>query len=161
MRVSPICLTLPLAGVAFGAMPTRMLLLVLHYDGTNFSGWQRQPDRRTVQGELETALSRLCAGPVAALGSGRTDAGVHARGQAVGVRVPEKWAAPAMRRAAPLVFASTSEPAMPSTSFVGIDATAIGNVPRFSRKPSAPPLTPMSIRRSAFSAWARAFLRVF
>jgi tRNA pseudouridine38-40 synthase len=76
-----------------------MLLLVLHYDGTNFSGWQRQPDRRTVQGELETALSRLCAGPVAALGSGRTDAGVHARGQAVGVRVPEKWAAPAMRRA--------------------------------------------------------------
>src|SRR3982751_6507587 len=78
-------------------MPTRMLLLVLHYDGTNFSGWQRQPDRRTVQGELETALSRLCAGPVAALGSGRTDAGVHARGQAVGVRVPEKWAAPATR----------------------------------------------------------------
>jgi len=76
-----------------------MLLLVLHYDGTNFSGWQRQPDRRTVQGELENALSRLCAGPVAALGSGRTDAGVHARGQAVGVRVPEKWAAPAMRRA--------------------------------------------------------------
>ena len=60
-----ICLTLPPRGVAFGAMPTRMLLLVLHYDGTNFSGWQRQPDRRTVQGELETALSRLCAGPVA------------------------------------------------------------------------------------------------
>src|SRR6476646_272135 len=90
-RATPFCLTLPPHGVAFGAMPTRMLLLVLHYDGTNFSGWQRQPDRRTVQGELETALSRLCAGPVAALGSGRTDAGVHARGQAVGVRVPERW----------------------------------------------------------------------
>jgi tRNA pseudouridine38-40 synthase len=76
-----------------------MLQLVLHYDGTNFSGWQRQPERRTVQGALEAALERLCAQPVAALGSGRTDAGVHARGQAVGVRVPEKWEPASMRRA--------------------------------------------------------------
>lgn len=80
-------------------MPTRTLQLVLHYDGTNFSGWQRQPDRRTVQGELEAALARLCAGPVAALGAGRTDAGVHARGQAVGVRVPGKWDPTSLRRA--------------------------------------------------------------
>jgi tRNA pseudouridine38-40 synthase len=93
-----ICLRLS-RRIAFGAMPTRMLLLVLHYDGTNFSGWQRQPDRRTVQGELEAALSRLCAQPVAALGAGRTDAGVHARGPAVGVRVPAKWAPVTMRRA--------------------------------------------------------------
>ena len=80
-------------------MPTRTLLLVLHYDGTSFSGWQRQPDRRTVQGVLEDALARLCAGPVTALGSGRTDAGVHARGQAVGVRVPERWTPVTLRRA--------------------------------------------------------------
>ncbi|MES2177762.1 MAG: tRNA pseudouridine(38-40) synthase TruA [Gemmatimonadota bacterium] len=80
-------------------MPTRTLQLVLHYDGTGFSGWQRQPDRRTVQGALEDALARLCAGPVAALGSGRTDAGVHARGQSVGVRVPERWTPSALRRA--------------------------------------------------------------
>ncbi len=80
-------------------MPTRTLQLVLHYDGTDFSGWQRQPDRRTVQGVLEDALTRLCAQPMAALGSGRTDAGVHARGQAVGVRVPGKWTAFALRRA--------------------------------------------------------------
>jgi tRNA pseudouridine38-40 synthase len=80
-------------------MPTRTLQLVLHYDGTDFSGWQRQPDRRTVQGVLEDTLARLCAGPVAALGSGRTDAGVHARGQAVGVRVPERWTATSLRRA--------------------------------------------------------------
>ena len=80
-------------------MPTRTLQLVLHYDGTGFSGWQRQPDRRTVQGVLEDALARLCAGPVAALGSGRTDAGVHARGQAVGVRVPERWTPASLRRA--------------------------------------------------------------
>jgi tRNA pseudouridine38-40 synthase len=76
-----------------------MLQLVLHYDGTNFSGWQRQPDRRTVQGVLEAALGRLCAAPVAALGSGRTDAGVHARGQSVGVRVPDKWEPVSLRRA--------------------------------------------------------------
>lgn len=80
-------------------MPTRTLLLVLHYDGAEFSGWQRQPDRRTVQGELERVLLRLCGQPVAALGSGRTDAGVHARGQAVGVRVPDRWGPEALRRA--------------------------------------------------------------
>ena len=72
--------------------------LVLHYDGTGFSGWQRQPDRRTVQGVLEEALSRICAQPTSALGSGRTDAGVHARGQAVGVRVSERWTPAALRR---------------------------------------------------------------
>jgi len=76
-----------------------MLQLVLHYDGTGFSGWQRQPDRRTVQGVLEEALARLCAVPTVALGSGRTDAGVHARGQAVGIRVPERWTPASMRRA--------------------------------------------------------------
>lgn len=73
--------------------------LVLHYDGTGFSGWQRQPDRRTVQGVLEAALSRICAQPMSALGSGRTDAGVHARGQAVGVRVGDRWTPFTLRRA--------------------------------------------------------------
>lgn len=72
-------------------MAERTVQLVLHYDGAGFSGWQRQPEQRTVQGVLEEVLERLCATPVAALGSGRTDAGVHARGQAVGLRVPERW----------------------------------------------------------------------
>lgn len=85
--------------VAFPAMPTRMLQLVLHYDGTGFSGWQRQPERRTVQGVLEEALERLCGTPTAALGAGRTDAGVHARGQAVGVRMGERWSPASLRRA--------------------------------------------------------------
>jgi tRNA pseudouridine38-40 synthase len=76
-----------------------MMQLVMHYDGTGFSGWQRQPDRRTVQGVLEAALSRICAQPTAALGSGRTDAGVHARGQAVGVQVSDRWTPIALRRA--------------------------------------------------------------
>ena len=59
----------------------RTILLTIEYDGTGFSGWQRQPGKRTVQGELERVLSVLCAGPVQIDGSGRTDAGVHALGQ--------------------------------------------------------------------------------
>jgi len=80
-------------------MAERTVQLVLHYDGSGFSGWQRQPEQRTVQGVVEQALERLCGSETAALGSGRTDAGVHARGQAVGVRVPEKWTPDALRRA--------------------------------------------------------------
>ena len=92
-------MTLPPWELVFLVMPTRTLQLVLHYDGAGFSGWQRQPDRRTVQGVLEDALSRLCDAPMAAMGSGRTDAGVHARGQAVGVRVPDRWTETTLRRA--------------------------------------------------------------
>lgn len=80
-------------------MRERTVQLVLHYDGAGFAGWQRQPNERTVQAVLEEALGRLCAAPVAALGAGRTDAGVHARGQAVGVRVPPKWEPRELRRA--------------------------------------------------------------
>jgi tRNA pseudouridine38-40 synthase len=80
-------------------MTARTVQLVLHYDGSAFAGWQRQPNVRTVQGELEQVLARLTGGHVAALGAGRTDAGVHARGQAVGVRVPERWSAATLRRA--------------------------------------------------------------
>lgn len=79
-------------------MLSRSVQLVLHYDGARFSGWQRQPGERTVQGELEAAVSKLCGAPVPVVGAGRTDAGVHARGQAAGVRVPEKWNAVSLRR---------------------------------------------------------------
>lgn len=61
----------------------RTLKLVLTYDGTDFSGWQRQRDRRTVQRELEEALEKLTRETIVVHASGRTDAGVHALGQVV------------------------------------------------------------------------------
>src|SRR5437870_11875748 len=79
-------------------MASRSVQLVLHYDGAGFSGWQRQPGERTVQGVLETAVTRLCGAPDAVVGARRTDDGVHARGQDAGLRVPEKWNALALRR---------------------------------------------------------------
>jgi tRNA pseudouridine38-40 synthase len=57
--------------------------LTLAYDGTEFAGWQRQPDKRTIQGELESALERITGQRPKCIASGRTDAGVHALGQVV------------------------------------------------------------------------------
>jgi len=79
--------------------------MTLSYDGTRYNGWQRQgntPD--TVQGRLETALSALLAQPVEVAGSGRTDAGVHARMQTASFRAKNRSAragaaAPAARAA--------------------------------------------------------------
>ena len=60
----------------------RNLRLDICYDGTRYRGWQRLPGREdTIQGKLETALSRILAEPIEISGSGRTDAGVHALGQ--------------------------------------------------------------------------------
>jgi len=55
--------------------------ITIEYDGTLFSGWQIQNDQSTIQGELEKALSLIMNQPVKVMGSGRTDAGVHAVGQ--------------------------------------------------------------------------------
>jgi len=61
------------------------LALTISYDGTDFAGSQVQPCRRTVQGELERALAELFGGPQTTVFAGRTDRGVHAAGQVVGV----------------------------------------------------------------------------
>lgn len=57
------------------------ILLTIEYDGSEFSGWQRQPECRTVQGVLEQALSQVTGHPIWLNGTSRTDAGVHALGQ--------------------------------------------------------------------------------
>ena len=67
----------------------RRLRLDLAYDGTNYAGWAKQPDQRTLQGSIEDALAKLVRTPVNTVVAGRTDAGVHATGQVLHVDIPE------------------------------------------------------------------------
>lgn len=62
--------------------------ITIAYDGTDFAGFQRQPDRRTIQGELERALSIMAKNKITIVGAGRTDAGVHALKQSLHVDLP-------------------------------------------------------------------------
>ncbi|HOF87087.1 MAG TPA: tRNA pseudouridine(38-40) synthase TruA [Armatimonadota bacterium] len=87
----------------------RTLALTVAYDGTDWAGFQRQAARPSIQGALETALSAALQHPVAVLGAGRTDAGVHALGQVVSLctanplplervaRVVNRWLPPSIR----------------------------------------------------------------
>ncbi len=56
---------------------------IIAYDGTNFNGFQRQNNGRTIQEELEKTISKMASQPIKVHGSGRTDAGVHALGQVI------------------------------------------------------------------------------
>jgi len=65
------------------------LRIDLTYDGTNFSGWAKQPNLRTIQEEVEKALSTITQNQIATVVAGRTDAGVHAKQQVIHTDLPE------------------------------------------------------------------------
>jgi tRNA pseudouridine38-40 synthase len=70
--------------------------VILEYDGTAYAGWQRQPDQPTIQEAVETALRSIAQADISAIAAGRTDAGVHALGQAVSFKSdkslsPDEW----------------------------------------------------------------------
>lgn len=93
--------TLPkLADLSHAGAPAstevQRVALVIQYLGTHFHGWQRQPQHRTVQEEIETAIASVLERPVTLHGAGRTDSGVHAAAQvahfdAVTVIPPHRW----------------------------------------------------------------------
>lgn len=70
----------------------KRIKLTIEYDGSQYSGWQKQPNQKTIQGEIEEAIFRAIGQNVSVFGSGRTDAGVHAYNQTahfdLGVPVP-------------------------------------------------------------------------
>src|SRR5216684_4789664 len=63
----------------------------LEYDGTNYSGWQLQAHHDSIQGQIEAALEKIFASKVRVHGAGRTDAGVHARGQVASIKLPREF----------------------------------------------------------------------
>jgi tRNA pseudouridine38-40 synthase len=77
----------------------RTFKLTLAYDGSEFAGWQRQPNERTVQGELERALAQITQEHVRCVASGRTDAGVHALGQVVSFESGTRHSGEVLRKA--------------------------------------------------------------
>lgn len=95
--------------------------LTLAYDGTDFHGWQIQPDRPTVQGELQAALGRITGESPLPQGSGRTDAGVHALGQvasfALRAPIPAENLHHALNRTLPASIRVTDARTVRSTTF--------------------------------------------
>ncbi|PCJ59186.1 MAG: tRNA pseudouridine(38-40) synthase TruA [Planctomycetota bacterium] len=66
--------------------------IIIEYDGTNYSGWQIQNDKKTIQGEIQIALNKIYQQKVNCTGAGRTDAGVHALGQSASFQAPDNIA---------------------------------------------------------------------
>jgi tRNA pseudouridine38-40 synthase len=96
-----------------------VIKLILEYDGTAYAGWQRQPDRPTIQEAIEAAIEGVTRTRVPAIGAGRTDAGVHALGQAASFRTdrimtPREWTR-ALNAHLPETIAVQSAAMMPDT----------------------------------------------
>src|SRR5574344_1373211 len=65
----------------------RNIRLVIEYDGKDFNGWQKQPNKLNIQGEIERAIEVITGEKVDLIASGRTDAGVHALGQVANFKI--------------------------------------------------------------------------
>ncbi len=97
----------------------------VEYDGTDFYGFQVQAAERTVQGEIERALEAVTGSKERIVGAGRTDRGVHARGQVVSFSAAWRHGLPELQRALNAVLAS-------DVSILELDLAAEGFHPRFS-----------------------------
>ncbi|MBD3292474.1 MAG: tRNA pseudouridine(38-40) synthase TruA [Armatimonadia bacterium] len=106
--------------------PPRKILLVVQYDGTDYSGFQRQPGLPTIQSELEDALSQLLGQETTITGAGRTDAGVHALGQTVtfetGSPIPTERIARALNALLPNEISAVSASVVPNDFHPRYDA---------------------------------------
>ncbi|HJQ99956.1 MAG TPA: tRNA pseudouridine(38-40) synthase TruA [Candidatus Polarisedimenticolaceae bacterium] len=123
---------------------SRRVRIDLAYDGTPFAGWQVQPERPTVQGTLEDALARLHGGMrIAVRGAGRTDAGVHARGQVADALVSDRFddgdLSRALRALVPSEIAIVSVRTVPEDFHSRIAATAKTYAYLVDRSPSGNP----------------------
>ena len=130
------------------------LRLDLSYDGTDFSGWARQPDRRTVQETLETAIATVLrlADPPALTVAGRTDAGVHASGQVAHVDVAAGVDPPHLQR--------RLEGLLPTDVAVNsvrshLRASTPGSLPPGGTTAIASPTAPRPARRRDTVLWKR------
>ena len=102
-------------GIKMGAKHMRNIKLIVEYDGTNYCGWQIQKNRISVQEELSRAIKKITNEECEVIGSGRTDAGVHAKGQVANFhtssRIPEEKFAFALNAVLPcdIVIKSSKE----------------------------------------------------
>ncbi|MGI6129280.1 MAG: tRNA pseudouridine(38-40) synthase TruA [bacterium] len=105
----------------------RTVKLTLAYDGTDYAGFQVQPNASTVQGELEKALSMVLGETVRVMGAGRTDAGVHARGQVISFKttasIPTDRLPPALNSVLPRSIAVWHAEEVPTDFHARFSAT--------------------------------------
>jgi tRNA pseudouridine38-40 synthase len=132
------------------------LRLDVAYDGTGFSGWARQPGRRTVQGELEAAVATVLRVPQAAVTcAGRTDSGVHARGQVCHLDVHDPVEPADLRRRLAGVLPADVRVRAVAVAPEGFDARFSALWRRYAYRVCDDPASLDPLRRGHVLAWPR------